>query len=268
MSPRTTPLSPDYTLASPDYTLDTPYSNEKSEPIDASVTRTISPSDSTLQLSPHNPLTRTLPNHTPSRAFYYRSTARVVMRTQPTLSLDISARVTEVMTLCTDPLTRPFSTSFTSIISDTSYTEEVSGTSEPILDTKTEDNESQAEVPVKDTTADKPLGLGYGEVRRCALELAEDPVPSTFKVGKSSRSVPDQQVADETHRLPTCPTWVDPKDGTIYIDIEFDAPRVRAPVQTSASPEWSSGSLPVSLASLTIPSCVDSPVTTPEANIK
>ncbi|GKD25354.1 hypothetical protein Tco_1231568 [Tanacetum coccineum] len=40
-----------------------------------------------------------------------------------------------------------------------------------------------------------------------------------------------------TPRLPTRPIWVDPKDDTVYIDIEFDAPLVRAPVQTPASPE-------------------------------
>ncbi|GKG28586.1 hypothetical protein Tco_0415951 [Tanacetum coccineum] len=67
--------------------------------------------------------------------------------------------------------------------------------------------------------------------------------------------------------LPTHPTWVDPKDGTVYIDIEFNAPLVRAPVQTLASPEWSSSSLPVSPASLTVPSPVASLVTTLAATI-
>nr|GEU71272.1 hypothetical protein [Tanacetum cinerariifolium] len=178
------------------------------------------------------------------------------------------------------------------------------GTSESILDIETEDDESETEddeseaegagsgrdeskdeglgsegevvaseeqqqqaVPVKDTAADKPLGLGYRAARRHALELAEDPAPSTFEVGRSSRSVPDQHRANETPRIPIRPTWVDPKDGTVYIDIEFDAPLVRAPVQTPASPEWSSGSLPVSPASLTIPSPIASPVTTPAATI-
>ncbi|GKF53706.1 hypothetical protein Tco_0160616, partial [Tanacetum coccineum] len=40
-----------------------------------------------------------------------------------------------------------------------------------------------------------------------------------------------------------------------------------APVQTPASPEWSSGSLPVSPASLTVPSPVASLATTPAATI-
>ncbi|GJZ91201.1 hypothetical protein Tco_0663128 [Tanacetum coccineum] len=63
------------------------------------------------------------------------------------------------------------------------------------------------------------------------------------------------------------PTWVDPKDGTVYIDIDFDAPPVCAPVQTPVSPKWSFSSLPISLASFTIPSPVASPMTTPVVTI-
>ncbi|GJW47408.1 hypothetical protein Tco_0079054 [Tanacetum coccineum] len=170
------------------------------------------------------------------------------------------------------------------------------GTSEPILDTETEGDELEAKgtgsesedsndegpiseseeaapkgqqqqaVPVEDTSADEPLGLGYGAARCWALELAEDTTRNTFKVGQSSRSVPDQLVANPAPRLPVRPRWVDPKDGIVYLDIKFN-PSSRAPVQTPASPEQSSGSLLISLASLTIPLPVPSPVTTPEATI-
>ncbi|GKG61465.1 hypothetical protein Tco_0619190, partial [Tanacetum coccineum] len=79
------------------------------------------------------------------------------------------------------------------------------GTSELILDTETEGNKSEAEgigsksdeleekgpdseseeaayedqqqQAVEDTTADGPLGLGYGATRPHALELAEGHVP-------------------------------------------------------------------------------------------
>ncbi|GKG17433.1 hypothetical protein Tco_0362390, partial [Tanacetum coccineum] len=61
--------------------------------------------------------------------------------------------------------------------------------------------------------------------------------------------------------------WVDLEDVTVYIDIEFDAPPVRAPFQTLTSPDWSFGSLPVSPASLTVPSPVASLVTTLAATI-
>ncbi|GKB39274.1 hypothetical protein Tco_0884216, partial [Tanacetum coccineum] len=89
------------------------------------------------------------------------------------------------------------------------------------------EEQQQQAVSVDDTVMDKPLGLGYRAVTRRILELAENPAPN----------------------------------------IEFDAPPVRAPVHTPSSPEWSSGSLPISPASLTIPSLVASLVTTPVATI-
>ncbi|GJT30834.1 hypothetical protein Tco_0911109 [Tanacetum coccineum] len=136
------------------------------------------------------------------------------------------------------------------------------GTSETILDTETEGDKSEAEgtssdsgeseeeglgskskedasedqqqqtVSVEDTAADKPLGLGYGAARRRALELAEGTSHSTYE---------------------------DLVDGTVYTDIECVMPPFCALVQTLASPEWSSGSLPVSPASLTVPSPVATP---------
>nr|GEY58677.1 hypothetical protein [Tanacetum cinerariifolium] len=85
---------------------------------------------------------------------------------------------------------------------------------------------------------------------------------------QSSRSVPEQQEADKVSmsRQPILTTWVDPTDGTVYTDIPVYVPPV-APVQTSPSPEWSFGSLPVSPSSLVVPSPVASPVTTPAATI-
>ncbi|GJU92647.1 hypothetical protein Tco_1317403 [Tanacetum coccineum] len=71
------------------------------------------------------------------------------------------------------------------------------------------------EVPIMDTAADKPLGLGYGALRRHELTLGEGSVPNTFEIGQSSRSTPP-------------------------------------------SPEWSSGSLPVSPSSLVVPTLVAS----------
>ncbi|GJY97896.1 hypothetical protein Tco_0514806 [Tanacetum coccineum] len=215
--------------------------------MEASETRIVSPSYSTAPLYPNHPLTQTSPTLTPSRASYYRSTPRMAMRTQPTMSLGFSARVTEAMTL--SPL---------------SFRKRYRGTSEPILDTETKGDESEAEgtgsesEESEDEGPDSESEDAASEDQRHALGLAEGPVPGTFKVGQSSRFVPDQWREDDTPMLPTRPTWVDPKDGTVYIDIEFNAPPVRAPVQTLASPEWSSNSLPVSPASLIVPS----PVTT------
>ncbi|GKD73287.1 hypothetical protein Tco_1331569 [Tanacetum coccineum] len=81
LSPRAAPLSLDYTPASPDYTPNTPHTDEESKPMEASETRTASPSDSTSPLSPDHPLTQTSPTPIPSRPFFYRITTRMVVRT-------------------------------------------------------------------------------------------------------------------------------------------------------------------------------------------
>ncbi|GJZ23530.1 putative ribonuclease H-like domain-containing protein [Tanacetum coccineum] len=160
------------------------------------------------------------------------------------------------------------------------------GTSEPIIDTKTEGDESEAEgtsskseesvdegpgleneeaasevqqkriVSVEDTAEDEPLGLGYRTPRHRALELADDIIHSTYEVGQSFGSMPVQQTAGEstTSRLPIHTTWEDPMDGMVYTDIECVMPPVCEPIQTPTSPAWSSSSLPMSLASLTVPS--------------
>ncbi|GJW60056.1 hypothetical protein Tco_0109391 [Tanacetum coccineum] len=141
------------------------------------------------------------------------------------------------------------------------------GTSELIEDTKIESDESedegtdsedeetssesqqQQDIPAEDIVKDEPLGLSYKAARRRALERAGDNLPSTYEVGQSSRSTPDQQTetAGETPtqtyaRMPTRTTWEDPED-----------------VGTPASPEWIPLSPPVSPV---IPSLIASPAPT------
>nr|GFA64424.1 hypothetical protein [Tanacetum cinerariifolium] len=72
---------------------------------------------------------------------------------------------------------------------------------------------------VVETAASEPLELGYDLLGRHELAMEE--------------------------YQPTLDTWVDPKDGRVYTDIPAYVP-LYAPVQTSLSPEWSLGSLPVS----------------------
>ncbi|GJX53837.1 hypothetical protein Tco_0282206 [Tanacetum coccineum] len=264
-------LAPAAPIPSPDYTPATPHTDEESEPMEASKTRvatphsTTSPSDSTSPLSPDHPLTQTSLTPTPSRASYYRCTARMAVRTQPTLSPGLSARVTEEMTLSPLSFRKRYGSSYetpsTSASPASSSTlpsrKRYRGTSKLIEDTEVEDTESETKreesedegpdseskeaaskdqqqqaVSVEDTAVDEPLGLGYEAARRRDLELA----------------------GGSTHN-----TYEDPMDGTVYTDIECVIPPVCAPVQTPASPEWSSGSLPVSLASLTILTLVATP---------
>ncbi|GKF80397.1 hypothetical protein Tco_0238999, partial [Tanacetum coccineum] len=113
------------------------------------------------------------------------------------------------------------------------------------------------------------------------LAAEEDQIHSTFEVGQGSGSVPEPERPERVsaRRQPTLTTWIDPEDGRTYIDIPTYPPPA-PPVQTPPSPEWSSGSLPISPApsvvpspisspmiSLTVPSPIASPVATPTATI-
>ncbi|GKE99675.1 hypothetical protein Tco_0023026, partial [Tanacetum coccineum] len=130
-------------------------------------------------------------------------------------------------------------------------------------------------------TASAPLGLGYGALRHRELAVKEDQVYNTFEIGQSSRSVPKPERPERVSilRQPTLTTWIDPHDGIAYINIPAYPPPA-PPTQTPPSPEWSSGSLPVSptpsaipspisspMISLTIPSPIASLVATPTATI-
>ncbi|GJS32621.1 hypothetical protein Tco_0531003 [Tanacetum coccineum] len=106
----------------------------------------------------------------------------------------------------------------------------------------------------------EPLGLGYGALRRQEIALGEGQMPSVFEVGQGSGSVPEPERPERvsTLRQPTLTTWIDPEDDKVYIDVPVYPP-LALPVQTLSFPEWSSGSLPVSLT----PSIVLSPISSP-----
>ncbi|GJT42651.1 hypothetical protein Tco_0951366 [Tanacetum coccineum] len=228
-------------IPSPDYTPATPHTDEESKPMEASETRVAlphfntPPSDSTSPLSLDLPLpTQTSLIPTPSRAYYYRSTARMAMRMQPTLSPGLSARVIEVMTLSLpsflDTKTKGDESEAEGTDSESEESEDVGPSSES-KEAASEDQQQQT-APVEDTVADESLGLGYGATR---LRQTVDKTP--------------------TPRLLVRTTWEDPVDGTVYTDIKCDMP----PIQTPASPECSFGSLPISPASLIVPSPVATP---------
>ncbi|GJT41672.1 hypothetical protein Tco_0941537 [Tanacetum coccineum] len=126
----------------------------------------------------------------------------------------------------------------------------------------------QQAVPVVDIAVSEPLGLGYGAARCHALESTEEIAPSTYEVGQSSRSMPEQEGAERvsTYRQPTLVTWVDPEDGRVYTDIPTYVP-LAAPVQTPPSSEWSLGSLLVLPSSPIVSLPIDSSVATPAATI-
>ncbi|GKB36937.1 hypothetical protein Tco_0881879 [Tanacetum coccineum] len=249
---------------------------EASEPLG---TRTVSShylvsSDSTAPLSPSHPLTHVLPTPIPTRVSFHRRTARMAMRTQPTLSPGMSAQIAEIATLSPSSFHKMYRSSYeTSSSSLTVLVRKIyRGTSQLILDTDSEgglddegqglddegqglDDEDQGSedeglgmeeeeaapegqqhvVLVVDTVVSEPLGLGYGVARCHAFESTEEIAPN-------------------------------PEDGMVYTDI-LTYVLLAAPVQTPLSPEWLRGSLPVSPSSPVVPSPIASLVATPTATI-
>ncbi|GJR64409.1 hypothetical protein Tco_0010474 [Tanacetum coccineum] len=109
----------------------------------------------------------------------------------------------------------------------------------------------QQAVPVVGTVVSMPLELGYGALRRQELALEEEHVYSTFEPERSERV--------SASRQPTLTPWTDPEDGMVYIDVPAYPPPA-PPVQTPPLPEWTSGSLPISLSPFIVPSPISSPM--------
>ncbi|GKD45346.1 hypothetical protein Tco_1269991 [Tanacetum coccineum] len=114
---------------------------------------------------------------------------------------------------------------------------------------------------VVETAVGEPLGLGFGALRYLDIALGEGQMPSVFKVGQGFRFVPETERPERVLALrhPTLTTWIDPEDGISYIDVPVYPPPAPA-VQTPPSPEWSSGSLPVSPPPSIVPSPISSPM--------
>nr|GEV26034.1 hypothetical protein [Tanacetum cinerariifolium] len=111
------------------------------------------------------------------------------------------------------------------------------------------------------TVVSAPLGLGYGALRRRELALEGDHVYSMFEVGQGSGSIlePERSERVSASRQPTLTTWINLKDGIVYIDVPVYPPPA-TPVQTSPLPEWTSGLLPISPSPFVVPSPVSSPM--------
>ncbi|GJV77222.1 hypothetical protein Tco_1508806 [Tanacetum coccineum] len=154
------------------------------------------------------------------------------------------------------------------IVEDTEEESSYSGTKREGSEDEGPGSEDEGPVPTKDTAVNEPLRLGYGALRHRELVVREGEMPITFKVGQSSRSVPEHEGAEKVFafKQPTLVTWVDPKDGRVYINISTYVPPA-APIQTPPSLEWSSGSLSVSPSSPAVPTPVALLVTTPASTI-
>ncbi|GJX01960.1 hypothetical protein Tco_0185873 [Tanacetum coccineum] len=197
------------------------------ESYETSETRVTSPHSTTPPANPISPpspqrpsLTQTSPTPTPPRAFYYRDGTITSYKT-PSSSSSLASSPTL-------PSRKRYQGTF-ELITDTetkSDESEDKGTDLEDEEAVSEGQQQQA-VPAEDTAEDEPLGLGYKAARRRVLERAGDTVPSTYELGQSSRSTPDQQLETLTPnhaRLPIRTTWEDLEDGTVYMDIECDIP--------------------------------------------
>ncbi|GJV34601.1 hypothetical protein Tco_1395001 [Tanacetum coccineum] len=217
------------------------------------------PSDTRITSSHHcYPLTQA----SPTRVLFHCRTTCMAVRTQPTLSLGMSARIAEAAALSPSSFRKRYRSSYETPSPSSSpilpIRKRYRGTSELVEDPEEESSDSDTKregsedegpssddevVLVVDTAVDEPLGLRYGALRLHELALREGSMPSTFEVGRSSRFVPGHEGAERIYafRLPTLVTWADPKDGRVYTDILTYVPPA-APIQTPPSLEWSSGS--------------------------
>ncbi|GKC30132.1 hypothetical protein Tco_1037426 [Tanacetum coccineum] len=214
-------------------------------------------SDSTTPLSLDHPLTHVLPTTTHTRVSFHYWTARMVVRTQPTLSPDISAHIVKATALSLSPFCKRYISSYETS-SSSSLTLPVRkryrGISELILDTDSEVDKLGEEDTEEDESSDAN-DKRERAARHRALESIEDITPSMYEVGQSSRSGPEQEGVERisAFRQPTLVTWVDLEDERVYTDILAYAPPT-APVQILPSPKWSLGSLPFSPSSFVVPS--------------
>ncbi|GJZ48713.1 hypothetical protein Tco_0602545 [Tanacetum coccineum] len=214
----------------------------------------------------------------------------MAVRTQPTLSLGMSARIEEAAALSPSSFRKRYRSSYKTPSPSSSPTlpirkryrgtsELVEDTEDESLDSDTEGEGSEDEVP---SLEDKGPGLkdeGPSSEEEEEEEAAPKGQQHAVLVVDTAVNEPlglgygalrrQQQMVEETHapRPPVRAIWVDHVDGTVYTDILIHVPPVRIPVQIPPSPEWSSSSLPVSPSSLAVPTPVASPVIAPAAAI-
>ncbi|GJW15240.1 hypothetical protein Tco_0019373, partial [Tanacetum coccineum] len=225
-------------------------------------------------MSPDHPLTYVSPTPTPTQVSFHRRTARMVVRTQPTLSPGMSARIVETAALSPSSFRKRYRSSYETS-SSSSLTlpgrKRYRGTPELILDTDSEGDELGEEDTKEDEEdeSDESQGLedaGFGleeEEADQAVLVVETALSKSLRLGYGALRRHELAVEEDQ---PTLVTWVDPEDDRVYTDVPAYAPPA-APVQTPPSPEWSLSSLLVSPSSTVVTSPTSSPVATPTATI-
>ncbi|GJS21256.1 hypothetical protein Tco_0449888 [Tanacetum coccineum] len=231
---------------------------EESEGSDTSGAGSMS-SDSTTPLSPDHPLTRDTLVLVPS----LRRTARMAVRVQPAMSPGCSARIAEVAAKSYVAFHKRFRSPYKSSPSPSPtllFQKRYRGTSELILSTDSEADELGDEEDEEDSLDSDSRSKDAEDEGPAAGD--EDP-----GMGDESFSLGDDEAVTEGQQRATPvvetimgePLGLDSEDGIVYIDIPTYPPPA-PPVQTPPSPEWTSGSLPISLSHSNVPSPISSPL--------
>ncbi|GKC90667.1 hypothetical protein Tco_1151316 [Tanacetum coccineum] len=236
--------------------------------------------ESLLAIAPPIPLSESTP---PVLVLILRRTAHMVGHVPHEMSSGLSAGMAEMEAMSESAFRKRFRSSCESSLSvsppDLPSRKSYCGTSELVEDNEEDDDEEDEEIKEKDenpATEDEGLtarvedpGMDdedYGlDDEICGIDDEGYSVESDG-LGleeEEEEAVPGgQQQATPVVRttvLPTLTTWTDPEDGMIYIDIP-DYPPPTPPVQTPPSPEWTSGSLPISPSHSDISSLISSPM--------
>ncbi|GKA66309.1 hypothetical protein Tco_0766117, partial [Tanacetum coccineum] len=168
-----------------------PLIGEEFEPFEAIGTRTDSShssasSDSTTPLSPDHPLTHVSPTPTPTRVSFHRRTARMAEDEEDESSDVDDERESQGL----DDEVRG--------LGDKDYglgneSQGLEGEGLGLEEEEAAPEGQQQAILVVDIAVSEPLRLGYGVARRRVLESIEEIAPSTYEVGQSSRSMPEQE---------------------------------------------------------------------------
>ncbi|GKE77986.1 hypothetical protein Tco_1544106 [Tanacetum coccineum] len=159
--------------------------SEEFEAFEPSCTRTVSShslvlSDSTTPLSPDHLLTHASPIPTPTRVLFHRRTARMAIRTQPTLSPSMSARIAEAAALSPSSFRERYRSSYETRSPSSSPTLPVRkryrGTYKLILDTDSEGDELGEEDIEEDEEDENDEGQGFKD-EGTGMEKEEDDAP-------------------------------------------------------------------------------------------
>ncbi|GKF17052.1 hypothetical protein Tco_0061970 [Tanacetum coccineum] len=232
--------------------------SEEFEASKLSVARTISShssasSDSTAPLLTGHPLTHAsptpTPTPTPTRVSFHRRTARIAVRTQPTLSSGMSTRITKATTLSPSSFRKRYRSSYETPSPSSSMTLPIQkrywGTSELSLDIETEDESSDLDAE-GEGSKDKGLGLdNEGHGLKYEGPGSEEKEEASPEGQQQAVSVVDTSVDEPLSLGYGALRCHELASGEGSVPSTFKAPPA-APVQTPPFPEWSSGSLPVS----------------------